>query len=172
MNKAIFLDRDGVLNKEIGEYVYNVADFVINDGVPEGLQLLHKAGFKLIVVTNQGGIGRGIYTRKDVLRLHDILQQACGGVLDQLYYSPYHKTVSKSLLSKPNSLMIEKGIAKYRIDVSQSWLIGDAERDMAAAKAVGVKTILLPTSKEHQSTLADYVCVDFTACVELIMKSA
>ena len=170
MNKAVFLDRDGVLNREIGDYVYTDTDFVINDGVPEGLNQLHKAGFKLIVVTNQGGIGRGIYTRKDVQRLHHHLQAACGGIIDQLYYSPYHKTVSKSLLSKPNSMMLEKGIAKYKLDAAACWLVGDAERDLAAAKAVGVKTILLPSSKENQSVLADFVCHDFMACVQKILN--
>lgn len=172
MNKAVFLDRDGVLNKELGDYVYKPDDFHINDGVVEGLQLLHANGFKLIVVTNQGGIARGIYSRREVWQLHQILQAACGGIIDQLYYSPYHKSVSKSLLSKPNSMMLEKGIAKFDIDVAKSWLIGDAERDLAAAKAVGVHTILLPTSKETNSPLADSVCHTFSDCVQLILQNA
>ena len=71
MNKCILLDRDGVLNEEKGDYVFLESDFVIPEGVPEGLKMLKAAGFKMVVVTNQGGIAKGLYTREEVKKLHN-----------------------------------------------------------------------------------------------------
>ncbi|MGV3559262.1 D-glycero-alpha-D-manno-heptose-1,7-bisphosphate 7-phosphatase [Larkinella arboricola] len=142
MSKCIFLDRDGVLNEDRTDYVYRVEDFVIPEGVIEGLQLLKNAGYLLIVVTNQAGIARGLYSRNDVMRCHEYLQQQCGHLIDDIYYCPHHPDFdTQSLLRKPDSLMLEKAIAKYNIDVSRSWLIGDTLRDIQAGKRVGVRTV-------------------------------
>ncbi|GAB3332917.1 D-glycero-beta-D-manno-heptose 1,7-bisphosphate 7-phosphatase [Larkinella ripae] len=142
MSKCIFLDRDGVLNEDRTDYVYRVEDFIIPKGVVEGLQLLKSAGYLLIVVTNQAGIARGLYSRNDVMQCHQYLQDQCGNLLDDIYFCPHHPDYdTQSLLRKPNSLMLEKAIAKYNIDVSQSWMIGDALRDMQAGRRVGVRTV-------------------------------
>ncbi|WP_375443356.1 D-glycero-alpha-D-manno-heptose-1,7-bisphosphate 7-phosphatase [uncultured Fibrella sp.] len=142
MNKCIFLDRDGVLNEDRTDYVYRVEDFIIPDGVVEGLRRLKEAGYMLIVVTNQAGIAKGLYTRDDVMRCHNYLQEQCGNLIDDIYYSPYHPDYNtRSLTRKPESLMLEKAIAKYNIDVTKSWMIGDALRDMLAGRRVGVKTV-------------------------------
>ncbi|WP_138994870.1 HAD family hydrolase [Larkinella sp. C7] len=142
MSKCIFLDRDGVLNEDRTDYVYRVEDFIIPTGVVEGLRMLKNAGYLLIVVTNQAGIARGLYSRTDVMRCHQYLQDQCGNLIDDIYYCPHHPDFdSQSLLRKPDSLMLEKAIAKYNIDVSQSWMIGDALRDIQAGKRVGVRTV-------------------------------
>ncbi|GAA4449207.1 hypothetical protein GCM10023189_08320 [Nibrella saemangeumensis] len=142
MKKAIFLDRDGVLNEDRVDYVYRTEDMVIPDGVAEGLQLLKEAGYLLIVVTNQAGIAKGIYTRDDVMRCHQYIQTKCGNVLDDIYYCPHHPDyTSRSLARKPESLLLEKAIAKYNIDVSGSWMFGDALRDIQAGRRVGVRTV-------------------------------
>lgn len=168
-NKCILLDRDGVLNSERGDYVYNDADFVIEPGVPEGLVELKKAGFKLVVVTNQGGISKGLYTKETVLRYHSQIQKRCGYSLDFLLYAPLHKSMTKTLASKPGTLMLERGLALTESDPVQSWIIGDAERDLVAGKAVGVRTILIPTLKERESTYADFVVPDFATAVKTIL---
>ncbi|WP_371863497.1 D-glycero-alpha-D-manno-heptose-1,7-bisphosphate 7-phosphatase [Adhaeribacter aerolatus] len=141
MNKCVFLDRDGVLNEERGDYTYRTENFKIIPGVPEALQLLKQAGYLLIVVTNQGGIAKGLYAKTNMLACHQKLQEACNEVIDAIYYAPAHPSVSASLARKPDSLMLEKAIARFKIDSTQSWLVGDQHRDILAAQKVGVKTI-------------------------------
>ena len=156
MKKCIFLDRDGVLNEEQHDYVSREEDFVIRDGVVEGLKLLKKAGYLLIVVTNQAGIARGMYNESLVRDFHNILQNKCGGIIDDLYFAKHHPLyTSNSLLRKPDSLMLEKAMAKYQIDSTQSFMIGDAERDVKAGKKAGVKTIHITGGKET-TDLADW----------------
>lgn len=167
--KCVLLDRDGVLNEEKGDYVYRDEDFIIPADVPEGLKALKAAGFALVVVTNQGGINKGLYTREAVLRLHEKIQQACDHCLDYLLFAPWHREFSLSLSSKPGSLMMERGLALTQSLPEQSWLIGDAERDMAGGKKAGVRTILIPTRKETESPLADFVCPDFKTAAEIIL---
>ena len=142
MNKCVFLDRDGVLNVDRADYVYRLDDFVIPDGVVEGLRRLKEAGYLLIVITNQAGIAKGLYTRDDVMRCHTYLQEQCGHLIDDIYYCPHHPDyTTRSLTRKPESLLLEKAIAKYNIDVNNSWMIGDALRDMLAGRRVGVRTV-------------------------------
>jgi len=142
MNKCIFLDRDGVLNEDRTDYVYRVEDFIIPDGVPEALRLLKDAGYLLIVITNQAGIAKGLYTRDDVMTCYNYLQDQCGQLIDDIYYCPHHpKYDSESLTRKPGSLLLEKAIAKYNIEPDVSWMIGDALRDMQAGRRVGVRTV-------------------------------
>lgn len=170
MNKAVFLDRDGVLNVERGDYVWQVPDFEVAPGVSIWLPKLKQAGFVLVVVTNQGGIAKGLYTADDVRHCHQLIQEATGGVLDALYYSPNHISQSRSLMSKPDSLMLERAIAKFNIDPSQSWMIGDAERDLVAGQKAGVAgRILLPSHKEQQSPFATHVANDFEATARIIL---
>lgn len=170
LGKCVLLDRDGVLNKEVGDYVYRKEDFQIPEQVPQGLRDLKEAGFSLVVVTNQGGISKGLFTKEAVWELHEILQETCGFQIDFLLYAPWHRNQSLSLSSKPGSLMMERGLALTQSDPSKSWLIGDAERDMIAGKSAGVSTILLPTLKEQESAFADFVCPDFQTCVATILS--
>ena len=142
MNKCIFLDRDGVLNEDRTDYVYRVEDFIIPDGVPEALRLLKEAGYLLIVITNQAGIAKGLYTRDDVMNCYNYLQDQCGKLIDDIYYCPHHpKYDTESLTRKPGSLLLEKAIAKYNIEPESSWMIGDAPRDIQAGRKVGVRTV-------------------------------
>jgi D-glycero-D-manno-heptose 1,7-bisphosphate phosphatase len=141
MQKAVFLDRDGVLNEERGEYTYKIEDFIIPKGVTEALKILKEKGFLLIVITNQGGIAKGAYTAQDVLNCHLYLQQQCGYLIDDLYYSPYNEVYSNSLSRKPDSLMLERAIAKYNISAHNSWMIGDSLRDIIPAKKLGIRTV-------------------------------
>ena len=142
MNKCIFLDRDGVLNEDRVDYVYRLDQLVLPDGVVEALQRLKRAGFLLIVVTNQSGIAKGIYTADDVRGIHAHLQALSGGALDALYFAPHHPDyTSQTLTRKPDSLMLEKAIARYRVDVAQSWMVGDAGRDIIAGQRAGLRTI-------------------------------
>jgi len=168
--KIVFLDRDGILNEEIGDYVFKPDLFIIPDGVPEGLRLLKKAGFRLVVVTNQGGIDKGLFTRADMEACHKKLFATIGPVLDAIYYSPHHRSKTHSQLSKPNSLMIERGLHRYQGRPSDSFLIGDAGRDLEAAAAVGVRGILVPTLKEQTHPLAVHIAPNLLAAAAWIIE--
>lgn len=168
----VFLDRDGVLNQEIGDYVYREADFLIAPGVAEGLKALKEAGYILWVVTNQGGISRGLYTAEAVRHLYQVLQEQVGQLLDGMYFAPWVDQYSKSLFRKPGSLMLERAMGLYQMAPEQCFLIGDAGRDLEAAAAVGVKPILLPTLKEKAHPLAAYVAEDFLAATNWILAQS
>ena len=167
MNQAVFLDRDGVLNEELGSYVWTPERFLIPPGVPASLQRLKAAGYHLVVVTNQAGIAKGLYTRADVLACHDLLQRACGYVLDALYFSENHPSVSESIFRKPDSGMLEKAIARFHLDPARSWLVGDRARDLEAGAKVGVRGILVGHSEEV--AYAPRVA-DLAAATELILS--
>jgi D-glycero-D-manno-heptose 1,7-bisphosphate phosphatase len=147
MNKAVFLDRDGVLNEELGDYVWTPERFRIVSGVPASLARLKAAGYHLIVITNQAGIAKGLYTSADVHACHELLQQACGHILDALYFSASHPSVSESILRKPDSGMLEKAIARFALDPARCWLVGDRARDLEAGARVGVPGILVGHSE-------------------------
>lgn len=154
MHKTVFLDRDGVLNVDDPNYTYLLSRFHVIPGVPEALYQLREAGYLLIVVTNQSGIARKIYTRRQMELCHILLQDACEHVIEHFYFSPYHETVTNSLSKKPGSLLFEKAIARYNIDVASSWMIGDRSRDLTPAKKLGVKTIQI--GDECVDELGDY----------------
>ena len=143
MNPCIFLDRDGVINVERGTYTWVIEDFKIIPGVVESLKKLKEAGFLLIVVTNQSGIGRGLFTKAEMEACHRYLMEQTGHILDDIYFSTVHPSRSESLLRKPDSLMFEKAIARYNIDPAISWMVGDNERDMTPASKLGIRTIFI-----------------------------
>jgi len=157
MKKVIFLDRDGVINSDVGHYyIYKPEDFVINQGIIEGLQILKSQGFEFVVISNQGGISRGTYTKNDVELVHAKLRKELAIhqiSLLEIYYCPHHSDLEKCLCRKPNSLMIEKAAARFQINLSQSFFIGDNQKDMQAAKNAGVKGILIESNQSILSIL-------------------
>lgn len=168
MNKCVFLDRDGVLNCEIGDYAFRPDHFVVSEGVGEALKALKANGYLLIVITNQAGISKGLYRDEDVMICHGILQEACGSLIDDIYYCPYHPSFSESLCRKPGTLMFEKAIAKYHIDPHASWMIGDSKRDMIPAKKLGIRTIQIG-GKEDQFETSDFIAGDILTAARLIV---
>jgi len=166
LNKAIFLDRDGVLNDEIGDYIIDLNDFVVSPGVPESLARLKAAGYYLIVVTNQAGIAKQLYDALHVTACHDKLQASCNQLIDAFYCAPGHPSVSESLSRKPGSLMLEKAMARFYLDPTQSWIIGDRLRDLEAGARVGVRGILVGHSEAYATTP---YAVDLTAATDLIL---
>ncbi len=141
--KAIFLDRDGVLNDEIGDYVWELDKFTVSPGVPESLARLKAAGYYLVVVTNQAGIAKGLYTAADVRACHAKLQAACAHAIDAFYFAEAHPSVSESVLRKPDSGMLEKAVARFALDPAQCWMVGDRLRDMEAAARLGIPGIFV-----------------------------
>ena len=99
MNKCIFLDRDGVLNVERGDYTFLPEDFKVIDGVSEAIEKIKSSGYLVIVVTNQAGISKGRFTRQQMHDCHAILMEKTRFLIDKIYYSPYHPFFSASLCS-------------------------------------------------------------------------
>ena len=154
--KAIFLDRDGVLNHERGDYVWLIDDLIINDGVVEFLQELRSRDYIFIIITNQSGISKEIYTHQEVNEIHSYIKEhfANYGIrFIEIYYCPHHPTVTQCLCRKPGSLLVEKALARFDIDPAQSYFIGDRERDVEAAQGAGVNPILIPSN----ANLGDYL---------------
>jgi D-glycero-D-manno-heptose 1,7-bisphosphate phosphatase len=141
MNPCVFLDRDGVLNKDNPNYTFRVADFEILPGVVDALRLLKSNSYFLVVVTNQSGIAQGLYTRQQMEECHRYFQQQCGNLIDHFYFSPDHPSVTASLSRKPGILMFEKAISKYAIEAKKSWMVGDRGRDIIPARKLGISTI-------------------------------
>lgn len=165
----MFLDRDGVLNEDRPDYSYQLDHFKILPGVPQALRQLKEAEYLLIVVTNQSGISQGIYSQQEMKACHKYLQEKCGGLIDHFYFSPYHPKVTESLGRKPGSLLFEKGIAKFNIDPTISWMVGDRERDLIPAKQLGVRTILISQEGIPESP-GDFTASNLTKATQLILS--
>lgn len=155
-NKAIFLDRDGVINHNRKDYTYRTADFVFNDGIFDALKNFQDKNYLLIVITNQAGIAKGIYTHEDVNRVHQLMWEEFnkhGINITEVYYCPHFSEISECLCRKPGSLLIEKAMARFAIDANRSFMIGDRKRDMEAAGRAGVKGILVEENQNLSAIL-------------------
>ncbi|MCG8579834.1 MAG: HAD family hydrolase [Bacteroidales bacterium] len=143
MNKAVFIDRDGVINNDEGHYyIYKVKDFKLNPGIIEGLKLLQDAGFKLFVITNQGGVAKGEYSEDDVEIVHGHFLQLMFDNdirITDIYYCPHHESVEDCDCRKPKPGMINQACDEHQIDKAASYLIGDSHRDIEAGNAAGLK---------------------------------
>lgn len=156
LRPALFLDRDGVINRERGEHTWRIADFELLPTVPESLRVASALGFATIVVSNQSGVGLGLYTIAEVESLHAHLHSLLadhGAALTDIYYCPHHPTKGRCLCRKPGSLLIERALAAHGIDLAGSLMVGDRERDVQAAEAAGVRGLLVPAN----SALLDVV---------------
>ena len=157
MKKAIFLDRDGTINNNCDHYyISKKEELLLNPGVCDALSALWERGYMLIVISNQGGISKGEFGMAEVEALHEHLHallEAEGVYLDEIYYCPHHHMVENCLCRKPQPLMIQKAMARFGIDPAKSWMIGDAERDMEAGAAAGLKTILIEPNGDLREVL-------------------
>ncbi|MDP3725506.1 MAG: D-glycero-beta-D-manno-heptose 1,7-bisphosphate 7-phosphatase, partial [Nanoarchaeota archaeon] len=147
-HRAVFLDRDGTINV-YKSYMWKIEDFEWIPGAKEGLQMLSKTDHKIVIVSNQSGVGRGYYTREDVDRLHNWMKKECEGFgveIHAIYYCPHHPDDGCSC-RKPNPGMIHKAAEELGLNLKKSWLIGDNVTDIVAGRAAGVKTIKIKNEK-------------------------
>ncbi len=148
---CLFLDRDGVINIDKG-YTYKSDDLVFIDGIENGIKAANEAGYYVIVVTNQAGVARGLYTLKDTDIFHAKIQEKLalnGAHIDAFYSCPFHKdgnipeyTIDNHPDRKPNPGMLLKAFSDWPIDKENSFLIGDKDHDITAAERAGVRGIL------------------------------
>ena len=138
MNKAIFLDRDGTLNVEV-DYLHEPDKLRLIDGVPEALNIFRDLGYKLIVISNQSGIGRGYFGHEDVDKVNTCMNEILAGYsvqIDAFYYCP-HIESDNCNCRKPKTGLYERAVADWNIDVSLSYMAGDKESDVLAARKIG-----------------------------------
>lgn len=150
--KAIFLDRDGVLNHELNDYITKVEDFKVLEYQIAPLKKFYDEGYLLIIITNQGGIAQKRYTEATLDEMHELLFtafEAQGAKITHAYYCPHHPTVTGPCeCRKPLPGMLLEAIATYNIDPTSSVMIGDKPRDVEAANAAGVKGILIEPDEQ------------------------
>ena len=146
MNRAIFFDRDGTLNNEVG-YLWQIDKFHWLEGAKETIKLCNEKNYLVIVITNQGGVARGLYTEDDIKILHDFMQEDLkkfGAHIDGFYYCPHHpegKVKKYSIVCdcrKPKPGLFYKAAKDFNIDLKNSVMIGDMERDIESGKNAGV----------------------------------
>ena len=172
MTKAVFLDRDGVLVEDIG-YHHKLEDFKLVKNTVEGLKLLKD--FKLVIITNQSGIGKGYYTFDDFLKFNNHLVNELKKndvKIEKTYVCP-HKPEDNCECRKPKTKLIKGAEKEFNIDLKKSFVIGDKKIDVELGKNAGCKTILVLTGKgmkEKENLIADYVAKDLLEAAEWIKK--
>jgi D-glycero-D-manno-heptose 1,7-bisphosphate phosphatase len=156
-NKAIFLDRDGVINYERGEYTFHLSDFKIIEGVLESLKNWSEKGYLIIIISNQGGIGKGLYSTKEVQTINHFLIGEFSKneiSLADFYYCPHHPDFTGNCICrKPESVLFEKALAKFDIDPLKSFMIGDKPRDIIPAEKLGITGFLIEANSSLKKLL-------------------
>jgi len=182
INKAVFLDRDGTINKEV-KYLYNPNDFTFISGAVEAIKTFHELGYRVIVITNQAGVAKGYYTESDVQTLHqdiDELLTAEDTYIDAYYYCPHHPegTVEEyrgeCKCRKPHIGMIEQAVNDFDIDLSESIIVGDKEIDVQTGKNAGIGKCVLVRSGhpiDEIKTLADNIFDNILELAENLYKN-
>jgi D-glycero-D-manno-heptose 1,7-bisphosphate phosphatase len=148
----VFLDRDGVVNEEV-EYLHEPARVVLVGGAAEAIARLRRAGAAVVVVTNQAGIARGMYTERELAavtaRIDELLDGAAGARLDATYFCPHHPEAGLGpyriacRCRKPAPGMIERAAAELGLDLARSVIVGDKESDLEAGRAAGSAAVLV-----------------------------
>jgi len=180
--KAIFLDRDGVINKEVG-YIKDTKDFELIDSTAEAIRIINKSGYLAICITNQPVIARGDLSFEGLKEIHCLMETKLGekgAYLDDIFFCPHHPDSGfegeiKELkinceCRKPSPGMINEASLKYNIDTNQSWVIGDHERDMQAGKNANTHTVFISTSEQELYKNYDFKADTLLTAVNYIFK--
>lgn len=173
MKKAIFLDRDGVINQKApeGDYIIRWEDVRFLDGVAEGVAKLHRHGFTVIVVSNQRCVSKGMISPAELEILHARMLNRLaesGAVIDHVYYCP-HEINDGCQCRKPQPGMLMEAAENSQIDLHASWMVGDSEADIEAGRAAGCKTAHI-TAQTGNLFGADLVAPSLFAAAEQIIR--
>jgi len=157
MNKAVFFDRDGVVNVDTG-YVGKIENFVFVEGIMPTMQHAQQQGYMLIIVTNQSGIGRGYYTEDDFQQLTTWMKAELaqhGVIIDAVFHCP-HTDSDHCQCRKPKPGLFLQAIEKFDVDCDNSWVVGDSERDIEAAVAAGIGNTVFFDPDNNKITSAQH----------------
>jgi D-glycero-D-manno-heptose 1,7-bisphosphate phosphatase len=182
MNRAVFLDRDGVINQKPpeGDYVTRWEDFHILPGVVEGVALLRQAGFRVIVVTNQRCVAKGLLSVAELEKMHRRMSSLLargGAAIDGIYYCP-HEMEPRCNCRKPAPGMLLDAASEHGIELPASWMIGDSDIDIEAGRNAGCKTAYLLATNEAadepgraggKATRADIVATSLLEAISEIL---
>jgi D-glycero-D-manno-heptose 1,7-bisphosphate phosphatase len=172
--RALFLDRDGVVNEEVG-YLHRVDEVRFVEGIFSLCRTAMRLGYRLIVVTNQAGIARGFYSEEDFHALMEWMREALraeGVELDAVYYCPFHPEHGVGRYKcehedrKPGTGMLRKGAVEFGIALGESVMVGDRCSDVGAANAAGLRQAFLISGTEDAGCDGEYLAVDSLGEVE------
>ena len=174
--RAVFLDRDGVINKKApeGDYVKNWDEFRFLPGVKKAIRKLNEKGFLVIVVSNQRGIAKGVMTEDDLKEIHARMKEELrkeGAVINGIYYCP-HDIKDHCDCRKPKPGLLLRAAREHDVDLRRSWMIGDRESDIEAGKRAGCKTILIrssPLNDTSEGIEPDLVAKSLAEAVEKLL---
>ncbi len=158
--KYLFIDRDGVINKDPGgwtltNYVTDWKDFHFIPGTLEALKILKEKGIKVIVASNQGGVNKGFYTKAELSKVNSIMLkeiEKAGGAIEEVFYC-IHKDEDNCDCRKPKPGMLESAAKKYGVDPKTTYFIGDDKKDILAGERIGCKTILVLSGKSSRKDI-------------------
>lgn len=177
--RAVFLDRDGVLSVEGGDYVTRPELLRMLPRVGEAIERLNRANFRVMIVTNQSAVGRGLMTLDDLAEVHTRLQSEValeGGRIDAVYFCP-HRPDEGCSCRKPAPGMLLRAAAEHEIDLHRSYMIGDSPKDIAAGASVGCRTVLVLSGHTRAyepcrfpAPQPECVCADLWNAVEWILS--
>jgi D-glycero-D-manno-heptose 1,7-bisphosphate phosphatase len=170
---AIFLDRDGTLVEEVN-YLHRIEDLRLFPFTESAVRRFKDAGFLVLIVTNQSGIGRGVYTESDMQSVHDEIQHRLDGAIDGFYFCP-HLPDAGCACRKPRLGMIEQALALHDIDMKGSWMIGDKNIDVETAINAGIRSGMVRTGygQKHEAILwtrADLIDDDLGLVSEKVVE--
>lgn len=153
--RAVFLDRDGVINRYPGDrrYVTSLRKFRFLPGSRKAIALLNEGGYNVFVASNQAGVGRGIYSQKTLERITARMLsgvQGAGGKISKVYYCTHRKEAGCSC-RKPKPGLLKKAAREFGVNLKKAYFIGDTIRDVLTARAAGAKSILVLSGKEKLS---------------------
>ena len=185
MRRAVFLDRDGTIIKDVG-YIGEISRIKFLPMVNEAIKLLNGSGFKVIITTNQAGVARGYFDEETVKEINRYIQEFLakqGALIDRTYYCPHHiEGVVKEYRKechwrKPNPGMIEEAVREFAISLRDSFVIGDKLSDIEAGHRVGCRTVLLankrsPEGGEETALTPDYIAADLYEAVKWLVSAA
>lgn len=177
--RYVFLDRDGVINVERGDYTTTIEEWEWAPRALEGIQLFTDAGFKIIVITNQACIAKGRQTEEGLAVLHDYMLctiRESGGDILRIYHCP-HQTSDGCSCRKPEPGLLLRAADDYGIDLKHTFFIGDASRDMEAAARAGVRGILIDTGlalgeKRFEDTAAEFRADDLVEAARIVLRKS
>jgi len=176
MRRAVFLDRDGTLNEDVG-YLDNLERLRILPGAVEAVRAFNERGLLVIVVTNQSGVARGFFDEAFVTQVHEHMRklfQRGGAVIDAFYYCPHHPDFpgpygQACKCRKPEPGMLIRAAAEWDIDLGRSFMIGDMPKDVEVIRRMGGRGILLAGEGIPTAAEADYIARDLRAAAAWIM---
>jgi len=170
---AVFLDRDGTLMEDV-DYCGEPANVHVFPGAPEALRRLKEAGYKLVVITNQSGIGRGYFSEEQYRAVESEVDRQLGqDLIDATYHCP-HLPADKCKCRKPSPEMLVRAADEHHLDLSRSFFIGDKQSDIDCGRNAGTRTILLRTGygRTAKSGTANFVAEDLTEAVDRVLAES